>query len=68
MWLTKIVLGLLSAIGTYGQYLSIIPEVIPLIHKAPYVNSWIGSRLVGAWPQFFNGRVSGLVGLDSQLQ
>ena len=64
MWLAKIVLGLSSAIAAYGQYLSTIPDVIPLIHKAPYVNSWIGSRLVGDWPQFFNGRVSGLVGLD----
>ena len=63
MWLAEIFLGLSSAIAAYGQYLSTSPDVIPLIHKAPYVNSWKRSGL--DWPQFFNGRVSVSVGLGS---
>jgi len=63
MWLAKLNFGILSGIAVYGQYLSATPAVIPLIHKAPYVNSWINTngnitRLVGyEWPQFFNGQV-----------
>lgn len=49
--------------SVYGQYASTFPDPIPLIHKSPYFNAWIGAdgnatTPENRWPVFFSGPVS----------
>ena len=51
--------------SVYGQYASTFPDPIPLIHKSPYFNAWIGAdgnatTPENRWPVFFSGPVSSL--------